>query len=403
MPLPSSAILFGAFDRHNFGDLLFPHIAAAMAGDPHPRCAGLVERDLSMYGGHQVMRLRQHAEALRGVPYSLIHVGGEVLTCNAWEAAVMLLPAAEVLDVTLRLDGNSAAQQAWANAYLRNDDLVPYTVSRTHYPDAAKVIFHAVGGADLDRRHPAQRAEVIAKLRQADVVSVRDAATQAHVHATGVAARLIPDPAVMTAELFGTRISACVSTGEAAQLRALFPAGYIALQFSSEFDDDASLESMAAQLERLIAETGYGVALFRAGAAPWHDDLQAYRRLATRMSTPHIRMVTTMQLWEICAVVAASKLYIGSSLHGRILAMAYGLPRLNMRHPAQSPHGKQLSYAHTWDIEELPSVVTPDGLYKAALQALLVGRHRMQQKAADMVAAYRSGFALDFANLFVGL
>ena len=44
-------ILFGAFDRHNFGDLLFPHIATALLPGRELRFAGLALRDLRPYGG----------------------------------------------------------------------------------------------------------------------------------------------------------------------------------------------------------------------------------------------------------------------------------------------------------------------------------------------------------------
>ncbi|MFC7513789.1 polysaccharide pyruvyl transferase family protein [Herbaspirillum sp. GCM10030257] len=392
------AILFGAFDRHNFGDMLFPHVIAALLGDKHLRFAGLAERDLSVNGGHHVMRLQQHVESLRESPYKIVHVGGEVLSCSAWEAAVMLLPAAEAMEVAIRLDGDHDAQLSWARACLGTDALVPYAVSRAQYPDAAEVIYHAVGGADLVARHPAQRDEVMAKLSLADVVSVRDATTQAHLHNAGIVARLLPDPAVMVAELLGTQILAYARDGEAAKLQALFPAGYVAVQFSSEFDDDASLDTMATQLKRLGAKTGYGVVFFRAGAAPWHDDLQAYRRIMAQMTVPQTYIVTTLQLWDICAVIASSKLYIGSSLHGRILAMAYALPRLNIRHATHSPYGKQWSYAHTWEMAGMPGVVTLDGIHTAALQALAVEPYRMRQTAADLASAYRRGFALDFAS-----
>lgn len=396
------AILFGAFDRHNFGDLLFPHVIAAMSSDEDLRFAGLAERDLSMHGGHHVMRLQQHVGSLRGSPYKIVHVGGEVLTCNAWEAAVMLLPAAEAADVVTRLDGDLEGQRSWARTFLDANVLVPYVVSRAQYPDAAEVIFHAIGGVDLDARHPAERDEVIAKLRLADAVSVRDATTQAHLRDSGIVARLLPDPAVMVAELFDVQISACARHGDAARLHGLFPAGYVAVQFSSDFDDDASLDTMAMQLKRLAAETGYGVVFFRAGAAPWHDDLQAYRRIVARMTVPGMtvpqtHIVTALQLWEICAVIASSKLYIGSSLHGRILAMTFALPRLNIRHATHSPHGKQGSYAHTWEMAGMPGVVALDRIHTAALQALTVASYRMRQLAADLASAYRRDFALDFA------
>jgi hypothetical protein len=85
-------ILFGAFDRHNFGDLLFPHIAAALLERHDLIFAGLAERDLRCFGGHSVRALAGLAAEWDGRPANIIHVGGELLTCEAWQAAVMLLP-----------------------------------------------------------------------------------------------------------------------------------------------------------------------------------------------------------------------------------------------------------------------------------------------------------------------
>jgi len=34
--MPAPTIVFGAFDRHNFGDLLLPHIAATPTGHHWP-------------------------------------------------------------------------------------------------------------------------------------------------------------------------------------------------------------------------------------------------------------------------------------------------------------------------------------------------------------------------------
>src|SRR5437868_6096403 len=64
-PMPSSPlsskspdarrlVIFGACDRHNLGDLLFPHIVARVVAADDVRVAGLVERDLREYGGHRV-------------------------------------------------------------------------------------------------------------------------------------------------------------------------------------------------------------------------------------------------------------------------------------------------------------------------------------------------------------
>ena len=65
--LPSSPlVLFGAFDRHNFGDLLFPHLLTALLPGQAFECAGLAARDLRAFGGHRVKPLARGA--MRGPP-----------------------------------------------------------------------------------------------------------------------------------------------------------------------------------------------------------------------------------------------------------------------------------------------------------------------------------------------
>lgn len=114
-------------------------------------------------------------------------------------------------------------------------------------------------------------------------MSVRDGQTLAHLAAAGITAHLLPDPAVMVAELFDARIRQHAAGGEMAQVLRTFPQGYLAVQFSADFGDDATLTTMAQQLDQVAAATGLGVVLFRAGAAPWHDDLACLQRVAARM------------------------------------------------------------------------------------------------------------------------
>src|SRR5438128_816753 len=97
-------VLFGAFDRHNFGDLLFPHIVAGMLARKDLLFAGLAGRDLRSYGGHQVSALAQLAGTRGERPANFIHVGGELLTCDAWAAAVMLLPPDQAQEAVAHLD-----------------------------------------------------------------------------------------------------------------------------------------------------------------------------------------------------------------------------------------------------------------------------------------------------------
>lgn len=314
-------ILFGACDRHNLGDLLFPHLAAALLAPRAVVVVGLLERDLTPFGGH---RVRAIGDVLREHPAApVIHAGGELLTCDAWEAAVMLLPPEEVPGIIARYDGRPERFE-WARSFLGREDRMPYCLKKSQSARHGAVVFNGVGGVDLDRRDPALREEVLDKLRGADWIGVRDRRTLGHLAAAGIPATLMPDPAVLTAELFGERIRARCDAGEVAAVRAAFPPGYLAVQFAAALGDDATQARIAEGLAREAA--GRGIVFFRAGAAPWHDDLGTYRRAAARL--PGARVFESLDIWDICALIASSAGFVGSSLHGRIVAEAFTVPVL---------------------------------------------------------------------------
>ncbi|CAG0941316.1 MAG: hypothetical protein EFKGCFLK_01374 [Rhodocyclaceae bacterium] len=336
-------VFFGACDRHNLGDLLFPHVAAALLAPREVVVAGLAERDLTACGGHRVCAV---GEVLREWPgATVIHAGGELLTCDAWEAAAMLLSPQEAPGVIARYDGK-AERFDWARSYLGRADRAPYCLGKSQPAQDGARIFLGVGGVDLDRRDAILREEVLAKLRAADWVGVRDRATLGHLAAAGIAATLMPDAAVLTAELFGDRIRARTGTGEVAGVRDAFPQGYLAVQFAAALGDDATLARIADGLARAAA--GRGLAFFRAGAAPWHDDLDVYRRLAVRL--PEARVFESLDIWDLCALIASSAGFAGSSLHGHIVAEAFDVPVLE----GVLPTGEKVAaWRETWAGEDV--------------------------------------------------
>jgi hypothetical protein len=395
-PPASPVILFGAFDRHNLGDLLFPHVAAALLPGRELLFAGLADRDLRPFGGHLVRPLARVVAELGDRRAMLLHVGGEVLTCDAWQAAVMLLSPDEAQPTIARLDTRPLQRRAWARAMLNlpaSAPNSPYAASREQFPELARVVYAGVGGVALDECDPALRAEVLTKLAAADTVTVRDRRTLAHLDAAGVAARLLPDPVVMVAELFGPLIRARAGDGEPARILAALPKGYLAVQFSADFGDDDTLARIAAQLDRAIESSGCGVALFRAGAAPWHDDLDVLRRTAARMRSPLVQVFESLDIWDICALIASSRGYCGSSLHGRIVAMAFALPRVNLHHPSStSRSGKQAAFAATWDTTDMPASVGVDESAEAIDVALSADRALLDRTARQLASRYRQGF-----------
>lgn len=285
---------------------------AAREADGPVVFAGLAGRDMRVFVGPQVVPL---AEAIAGGPVRLVHVGGELLDCDSDQAAFML--------------GKSAVATRRQCAY---------AVAKRDLPAGSTVEFRAVGGVGLAERPPAFRAEVLAALVQADKLSVRDAVTRDFLSANGIQADLVPDPVSRIAKLFG---------GEIRSRRSAMT-DFLAVQFAGEWGDDATLDQLAHGLDR----TGKSVVLFRAGAAPWHDDLEPYRRLAARLAVP-VSIFESLHIWDICGLIAGAATFVGTSLHGRIVAEAFGVPAISLEQQAGSAR-KLRAYLQTWCPDAMP-------------------------------------------------
>ncbi len=392
--MDTPVVLFGAFDRHNLGDLLFPHIAQAMLGDVPIRFAGLAARDLRSVGGHRVEAIGELIAGWGAGPATLMHVGGETLTCTAFEAAAMLLDARELPPLLAHFAAHPEERATWARRRTGVDSPVPYVLSRRDWPGLGKAVHAGVGGVDLDRIDAPQRDAVLVRLREADAIAVRDLRTQAALRGHGIDSALMPDPAVLVAELFGPRIAGHGRAGEPAALLAAFPRGYLAVQCSAVFADDATLADLAAALARLQADHGLGVVLLRAGAAPWHDDLAVLQRLAGRLDAACTRVAGTLDIWDLCALIAGSVATIGSSLHARIVAGAFGRPCVSLQPAGAVERIRKIdAWVETWEPTAAATVATPDRLSAALHAALDADPVTLHEQAHSLAQRCRDGFA----------
>lgn len=366
-----ATVVFGAFDRHNLGDLLFAHVVAALLPGEELVFAGLAARDLRDVGGHRVEALHALAGDPRLNGARLVHAGGEILTCTARQAAVMLQAPTQVDDTLAFLERHPEAEAGWRLAALGTEAEVPYVASPADLPGCSAVVFAGVGGVAFDDLSPGARAAAVARLREADAVTVRDAQTQAQLRVAGIAATLVPDSIVLVEQLFGPAIRERAASAPAASVRERFIGGHVAVQVSADLGDDATLAALAAQLGAVVSGTGLGLVLLRAGTAPWHDDGGVLARLAGRLPVGRAHVFESVHAWDLCAVLSTARAFVGSSLHGCVIANAFGRPAVGLELTGRSGQGSKLSAnASTWFVEDLAVVRELDGLAAAVLEGL---------------------------------
>ena len=344
-------ILFGAFDRHNFGDLLLARCAAARHPGRRVLAAGLAARDLRRYGGHRVRPLAEVVREFGGQAADFVHVGGEILTTTAWEAAVMLQTPAEAARIIARFRADPAAGRDWAARVLGDEAPLPYVRAAGDLPRAWRVCFEAVGGVGFGQLPDEARAEAVRALRQAAACSVRDAATRDALAGAGLDLPIARDPAEDCAALFGPRVAGRARAGEPARVAAAMPRR-LAVQVAAEWGDDATLSGVAQGVAASAAALDAGVVLFRAGLAPWHDDAGVLARLAAQVRDCNPRIAVTAfrsaHVFDICALLAGAAGCIGTSLHAFIVARSFRVPAVCLVNDGTA---KAAAYLDTWHAE----------------------------------------------------
>jgi hypothetical protein len=76
-----------------------------------------------------------------------------------------------------------------------------------------------------------------------------------------------------------------------------------------------------------------------------------------------MQVFESLDVWDICALIAGSSGYIGTSLHGRLVAESFGVPALSLER--ESGAAKKLrAYLATWSSGVAP--LEPDAFADGA-------------------------------------
>lgn len=323
--------LVGAFERDNFGDELFRSLTAAHLAGEHPDWdiapAGPFVSRIVGGSGAPIHRLADlDGEPTRDGTWV---VGGEVGGTSLLDAFMMSTTdrqfqrylAASPRD-RRRLVAETAGVPFHASPYLPR--------RRRTTEDALGYVINSVGLAGVLRLRGRALLNAVAVLREADYISVRDRRSSRVLRALGIKHRLAPD---------------LVHVLERGDDRERDPAESVALvQIRAETLSDIGLGDVARQLASVTALKRFEVALFSAGTARNHDSRELYESLQDRLIKMGIRASIDDSVDAESRVRAISRagLWVGTSLHGSIVASALGTPRVAL------DNIKVSRYAQTW-------------------------------------------------------
>jgi hypothetical protein len=385
-------LIIGAFDRYNYGDLLFPIILEKQLQtydlEFHFQFFGLVRSDLRPEGGIPTQGLsefyRQCAD--RSHPVHVIIAGGEALgvTWNSLYAA--LNPLFQKINYRHKKINKILDLNALTKALLKGKTTLPFLLDKERFPGIKSILLNSLGGSGLNATTFAKYPELKPNLQQVDYFAVRDAVTLENVVKAGLQANLFPDSAILMSEFFpagdlGNRVGSDV---KAYVERHRGQYAFVQINRKTTRGHE---QTIAAELDKVYGEGSTELCFCPIGKALDHDDHEALHNLGKIVKSP-FTYFDADTIWDIMFLIANAKCYIGTSLHGAITAMSYAVPHVGLKVEKLS------AYLGTWGVEGNRDAVEFSGLSDRFRIATGISKEELERSRDRQFVEIRKAFDL---------
>lgn len=325
---------FAASDRENYGDLLYPVIVRKMLESrgytEQIRCYSFLDGPAPGDSGYDIIRIQELLDAKAAFLSALIIGGGDILRTDTETLA-------SHYKYIYRKRLGYPALQWFAEKYLKRPPVTklflkrymsydapgPFLLDPAAFPGVGSV-YYCSCGAPLDFK-PGERERVRDVLEHASYVSVRDRQSRDKLIAAGVEREIhaVPDLILTLSDFFDPETER--RKGRNILGRYGVNTGAKILCFQCMPHAGEPMEVILSQLRRYRERTGAEIVLLPLGYC--HADDRFLKRLA-RASDGAFRYVGVRSIFDMLSVLAACDLFLGTSMHGNITALSFGIPHL---------------------------------------------------------------------------
>ncbi|MDQ1203314.1 polysaccharide pyruvyl transferase family protein [Rhodococcus sp. SORGH_AS_0303] len=347
-------LLVGAYERDNFGDLLFLERAQQYLVGHNSLATVPFDNecfDASTYA------LVPYTDALReSSARGVIVVGGEVGGTSATSAYTMsctdelyreFLKAGRLRKI--KIVRSSTELSVFCSPYLPR-------MSRDSSTHEAAAALNSVGLSGLSGLVGTRRFEAWQAVRECSYVSVRDRQSSDLLAKNQISHVLAPD-------FIHTLLTSPSFRPDVRRNRAL-------IQMKAKVLEQLGVETVASVLSGSKELKNFDLQFFSAGSARGHDSDALYlevKRLFEKMSPGRrISMPEVGSAQQKAESIAGCGLWVGTSLHGLIISSAFDVPRVGLELE------KLVRYAETWG--EVMPVGVPIADADAAVASALLAR-----------------------------
>lgn len=391
---PRKVALLGAFDRFNYGDLLFP-IIAKNEMTRHNALAvsdvfALVESNLSHYGALKThpMRALYKPNALNSEDIVMFAGGGTIGVDWVYMHSNLLgTTGNKALYYLKRIFGDACAN--WISKYYFGARApFPWVAGPEDFPVPVSVAYNAVGGSEFAKLSARIQAQTLDRLKKSTYLSVRDRETKRLFGPLedSIPVHLAPDSAVLMSEQFPIE---WLETQTSTPLREIVSEGaYICFQSNINFAR-ANADRIATTLDALHATYGLRILLLPIGRYVGLDDLLALQNIKSNLLAPATIVSDEASIWEIMYVIANARLFLGTSLHGNVTSQSFAVPHLGL----SDKTCKLDFYLETWDLPDQARCVKLEEVTEFAGTVMAIPQDVREKKRSELIDRAHENFS----------
>jgi polysaccharide pyruvyl transferase WcaK-like protein len=337
-----------ASDRINYGDLLFPLIFRFFCENKNIVLLnyGIVNSDLSHFGAIPTKSYRAFQKNVRKHGGNVVIGGGEVLFVDWGSLYAFISFRYSKLLYNFRYSKFEEKNNLTRFLLSNGKVLVPFAPSKNELSNKnnIKIFYNSVGGTFMNSRLRNQIHRFKQSLLSADYISVRDNRVRKSLLEQGIDAVVCPDSAIIISNIYPKQVLKDKVTISSLKLNE----NYIFLQIGKPYIPK-NIPSFTKELLQICADLNCKIILCPIGLAPRHEDDEFLRKFAEESSL--FEFIMPNSIFDIMFLIANSKIFLGTSLHGLITAQSYEVPFI----PLDKRIKKVEEYCKTWTYHNIAS------------------------------------------------
>jgi polysaccharide pyruvyl transferase WcaK-like protein len=325
-------VLFGAFDRYNYGDNLMPIVFMRYIEKYQPQIlqdyeveySAISQSNLQNYDCVKSSKINSIINKLE--PGSaIIVIGGEILCGTNADLFLHMQSSSFTHNLALAFKKNfTKLFNLYSRLQYSTKWDYPFIIDKAYLPTGVKVLYNTIGGQINPNNKPLYQ-KITKRIIDADYFSVRDSRTLNQldnirdVSLSPDSVFLLPD--VISEEFLQKHVKPDIYLLKNEEPKFVIQAAPSKI--------DCSEDEFIEQIKLLANHSQSKIILLPIGYASGHDDVPLLTKI-NKILPDNTILLKDLNVWEILFVIKSAKAFMGTSLHGVITAMTYGLPHFGL-------------------------------------------------------------------------